>query len=104
MSTALKCGVKKHNAYAGTHVTPSGGRAFVVYYLGWAEIQAIVRAKKESGKRPPARRGPHYPKAGWYWITLADQAAARVDRRRGPFSASGNAYRAAIDLLDNGEE
>ena len=104
MSTAMKCGVKKHGAFAGQHITPSGARAFCVYYLGLSEIKAIIRIIKESGKKPPARRGPHHPKAGWYWITLADQAAARVDRRRGPFSASGNAFRAAIDFLDNGEE
>jgi len=93
---------KKNAAYVGQHVTPEGGRAFVVYYLGHAELAAVNAARRAAGLRVYPRGHRHRLKAGWYWISLKDQADMTRVSGVGPFTASGETFRAAIDTLDKG--
>lgn len=94
---------KKNNAYEGEHLTPSGGRSFRIYYIGCDTIYEIHRTLRECGQRVFPRGHRHRIKAGWYWISMAAVAAGKAHERVGPFTASGNAYRAAIQRLDNGK-
>jgi hypothetical protein len=94
---------KKNIAFRGDHVTPEGGRAFRVYYLGQVDIREVRKALRECGQRvyPPGHK--HAIRAGWYWITLKDVALENAKARVGPFTSSRGAYLAAIQRLDGGK-
>ena len=94
---------KKNVAFQGDHMTPSGSRAFCVYYIGRREIAEINQGMRDCGQRVYPRGHRHALKAGWYWITLADQAARRANNRVGPFTSSRGAYQAAIERLETGK-
>ncbi len=95
-------GYKRNNGYEGEHVTPSGMRAFKVYYIDRDTVRAVHTAQRAAGRRVPPPGHHNRFKAGWYWITVADQAAGRDQGRVGPFTSSRNAYQAAIERLETG--
>ena len=96
-------GMKKNNAYAGEHVTPSGGRAVRIYYIDRAALAAINQCLREAGQRVPKRHERYAVRCGWYWITMADVAAGKAGARVGPYTSSRAAWQAAVQRLDNGK-
>ena len=100
---ANKGGTKKNGAYAGDHLTPSGGRGFRVYYLGRLELAQIKAHTLAAGLRWYPRGHRHATRTGWYWISLVDHVQGKPSDRVGPFTASGAAYRAAVERLDKGK-
>ncbi len=87
-------GQERNKAFEGPHAMPDGKTWALVHYFKREDC-------KTRFNRDLRRDSEHWRVAGWYWVCSTGYRSPRdlLDSRKvvwhGPYTASGNAYRAA---------